>query len=51
MNQTWENGQKPSSGLSFGLFWPKFGAPKIFCEFYLYYMLLQTIIICNFKEN
>ena len=37
MNQTWENGKKPSLGL--GSLWPKFG-PKIFLNgFYLYQML------------
>ena len=37
MNQTWENGKKPSLGL--GSLWRKFG-PKIFFNgFYLYQML------------
>ena len=51
MNQTWENGKKPSFGPDFGLFQSKFGSQKHFCGFYLYYTFLQAIIVCNFKEN
>ena len=32
MNQTWENGKKPSFGTHIGPFGPK----NLFCEFYLY---------------
>ena len=37
MNQTWENGKKPSLGL--GSLWPKFGLKSFFNGFYLYQML------------
>ena len=36
INRIWENGQKPSIGLDFGSFWPKFGPHKLFRGFYLY---------------
>ena len=30
LNQTWQNGRKPSCRPDFGLFWPKFGPQKNF---------------------
>ena len=30
MNQTWENGKKPSFRSDFGPFWPKVGPKKLF---------------------
>ena len=39
MNQTWENGKKPSFGSNFGPLWLKFGPQKVFEKFYLYCML------------
>ena len=39
MNQTWENGKKPSFGTDFGPFGPNLGTKIFFHEFYLYYML------------
>ena len=54
MNQTWENGQKPSFGKDFGLLWPNFGPPKIFVVRFTYticYTLLQDMIVYNFKEK
>ena len=55
INQTWENGKKPNFGPDFCPFWPKFG-PQFFLFFVgatsiRCYTLLQTIIVCNFKEN
>ena len=39
MNQTWENGNKPSFKTNFGPFGPNLGPKNIFHQFYLYYML------------
>ena len=39
MNQTWENGKKPSLRTNFGLFDPNLGQQKFFHRFYLYGML------------
>ena len=36
MNQTWENGKKPSFGPNFGPIGPNLSPQKIFREFYLY---------------
>ena len=50
INQTWENGKKPSFVPDFGLFWP----PKIFFvgfTFTICQKLLQAIIACYLKEN
>ena len=39
MNQTWENGRKPSFGTDFGHCGPNLGPKKNFHEFFLYYIL------------
>ena len=39
MNQTWENGRKPSFGTDFGPCDPNLGPKKIFHQFFLYYIL------------
>ena len=36
MNQTWEDGNKPSFELDFEPFVQNVGLKKLFCEFYLY---------------
>ena len=54
MNKTWENGWKPRFGLDFGPFWIKFGPPNFFFVGFTStrcYVLLQAIIVSNFKEN
>ena len=38
MNQTWENGQKPSFGPDLA-FLAQIWSPNFFCRFYLYQML------------
>ena len=35
MNETWENGKKPSFELNFGPFGPNLDPKKLFYEFYL----------------
>ena len=53
MNQTWENGEKPSFGPDFHLFGPNL-APKIFSQSLTSTRsctLSQVIIIFNFKGN
>ena len=55
MNQTLENGKKPSSGPNFDPF-DKFGSQFFFLLFVNFtstrnWTLLQAIIVCNFKEN
>ena len=39
MNQTWQNGKKPSFKTKFGLLGPNLGSKLFFHEFYLYYVL------------
>ena len=39
MNQTWENGKKPSFGSDFDLFCPKFHTQIFFHDFYLHLIL------------
>ena len=52
MNQIWENGKKPSFGTNFGPFGLNLGPKYFFHKFYLYCMLLlQSIVVCNFKES
>ena len=53
MNQTSENGQKPSISTNFGPFWPRFGLKFFFVGFISTRCdaLVQAIIACNFKKN
>ena len=53
MNQTWENGKKPSFGTNFSPFGPNLGPIFFSVDFTstACYILLQSIIVCNFKEN
>ena len=53
INQTWENGEKPSFGTDFGPFGPNLGSKIFPINFTLtiWYTLLQGFIACTFKKN
>ena len=51
MNQTWENGEKPSFEPDFGQFVPNQGPQIFFLGFTRRQTLSQAINVCNFKEN
>ena len=49
-NQTWKDDKKPNLGPDFG---PNLVPQIFFVGFFStrYYILLQAIIVCNFKKN
>ena len=53
MNQTRENGKKPSFRSDFDRFGPDLSSKNFFSDFIStrYQKLLQVIIVCNLKEN
>ena len=53
MNQTWENGKKPSFKPGFGPFGLHSDAKNFLVGFTStrWYALLQAIVVCNFKQN
>ena len=53
MNHTWENGEKPNFGPSFGLLDSILGPQIFFVDFTptSSWKFLQTFILCNFQEN
>ena len=53
MNQTRENGKKPSFRSDFDCFGPNLSSKNFFSDFIStrYQKLLQVIIVCNLKEN
>ena len=53
MNQTSKNGKKSNIGTDFGLFSPNFASKIFFVGFTSTssQTLLQTMILCNLKEN
>ena len=53
INQTRENGEKPSFGTDFGPFGPNLGSKTFSINFTwtIWYTLLQGFIACTFKKN